>query len=60
MLVAQCIASDVINPFTGGPSQKYTLASGVVLIDVLIVISFLIFIQFMEASQKAYVKKFKD
>jgi hypothetical protein len=49
-----------MNPFTGSLNSKYMMGTAVIIIDMLIVITFCIFIKIVELAQKNYVKKFKD
>ena len=60
IVTSKCIVAGMINPFSGEEVSKYTLGTVVVIIDMLIVICFCVFIQFLEAAQKKYVNKFKD
>lgn len=60
MLVTDCVLADIINPFSNEPLQKAEMAKIIVWIDMVVVISFLIFIWFMEESQEAYAHQFKE
>merc|ERR1712166_1558967 len=52
--------NDIINPFSGEPLQKAEMADVIVWIDMVVVVSFLIFIWIMEDSQEAYAHQFKE
>lgn len=60
MLVTDCVMNDIINPFSGEPLQKTEMANVIVWIDMVVVVSFLIFIWVMEDSQEAYAQQFKE
>lgn len=60
MLVTDCVMADIINPFSNEPLQKAEMANVIVWIDMVVVVSFLIFIWFMEESQEAYAQQFKE
>jgi len=60
MLVTDCVMNDIINPFSGEPLQKAEMADVIVWIDMVVVVSFLIFIWIMEDSQEAYAHQFKE
>lgn len=60
MLVTDCVMNDIINPFTQKPLQKAAMADVIVWIDMVVVVSFLIFIWIMEDSQEAYAHQFKE
>jgi hypothetical protein len=60
MLVTDCVMNDIINPFTQQPLQKAEMADVIVWIDMVVVVSFLIFIWIMEDSQEAYAHQFKE
>lgn len=59
-VVAQCIVEDTYNPLNGKKIQRETLGMIIVVVDMLVGIFFVIFIKFMEVSQKRYVAKYKE
>jgi len=56
-VVAQCIVEDTYNPLNGRKIKRKTLGMIIVAVDMLVGIFFVIFIKFMEVSQKMYVAK---
>jgi hypothetical protein len=60
MLAAYCQAQVAKNPFSGEEASKYAVGWAVVIVDIIMVIIFLIYIEILEFSQKTYVAEFKD
>ena len=60
MAISSCVLRDIYDPINDTVIARENLGYLIASIDMLVVISFLIFIQVIESSQKAYAKKFKD
>lgn len=60
VMVVECMAPTMTNPFTDTEMTKNEMGIIVVIIDMAIIVLFLIFISIVETSQKNFVKKFKD
>jgi len=60
MIIADCILDDIENPFTGENINKGDLGIIIVLTDFVVVIFTMLFITWIETSQKAFTKQFKD
>jgi hypothetical protein len=58
--ITECIADNILNPISDSPMTKQQMGLVVVFIDMIMIVLFLIFIEGLEHSQKAYVSKFKD
>jgi len=59
-IVSECIADGIINPLTDTKMTKMEMGLIVVFIDMIMIVLFLIFIELLENSQRAYVQKFND
>lgn len=60
MIIADCILDDLENPFTGKNINKGDLGIIIVLTDFVVVIFTMLFITWIETSQKAFTKQYKD
>ena len=60
VIVADCHLDELYNPFSGEVITKESFGQTIVIIDLIVVLSFLVFTQWIEYSQKLYVKSYKD
>ena len=60
MIVADCLLDDIENPFTGESIKKEDFGFIIVLTDFVVVIFTMLFITWIETSQKKYTKQYKD
>ena len=59
-MVVDCHLDDLYNPFTGELLTKESLGQIIVIIDLIVVLSFLAFTWWIEYSQTVYAKNYKD
>ena len=60
LIIADCILDDIANPLTGEPIGKGDLGFIIVITDFAVVIFTMLFITWIETSQKAFTKQYKD
>lgn len=60
IIVAECISSVIINPFTGQDYSKEQLGFLVAIIDIMVILSSIVFVSLLEKSQDEYIEKHKN
>lgn len=60
IIVSECLITDIINPFNNKIITKEDLGYLVAVVDIIVVITMVLFVYFLEKSQKRYIEQFKD